>query len=144
MFNCRKKFKCVGERTCISELTDDVSLIVGLGGPTVAEQFDKCPFMGRSEKWLMKQWIPSLDDTSKIYEGLRKDYGPSGQHWRHLKSSCSYPKHEELKTKKRKSNSKASLKKLSMSNIKKIELICQIKQTYIVHIIGKIIIIKFE
>ena len=42
--------ECVGERTCISQLTDDVSLIFGLGGPTVAEQFDKCPFMGRSEK----------------------------------------------------------------------------------------------
>ena len=44
MFNWRKKLtECVGEgeRTCISELKDDVSLIVDLGGPTVAEQFDK-------------------------------------------------------------------------------------------------------
>ena len=62
MFNWRKKLtECVGERTCISELTDDVSLIVGLGGPTVAEQFDKAILWVNQKN--VKQRIPTLDDT---------------------------------------------------------------------------------
>ena len=70
---------CSGHKILITELTEDISANVGLGGKSIAGKFDTCPLMGRTEKWLLQQRFPSLNDTDDICETHRQYCGPIGQ-----------------------------------------------------------------